>query len=179
MTTLKMKTTTFTSRFSALLREGYPFFSGWQGVALAVACALFTISSVRTRIDNAAFAGFLDTVSGPDPQVVFVTTAADCWALVEDMQRAAGKIQVPVRLLIVKDRRVAPAVYDALVAAAGDILTQTIPHSAVSPIGRFVRTPFAITFGSNGEILLVESVGGRNARDLLTASFSRNNLGSL
>ncbi len=29
------------------------------------------------------------------------------------------------------------------------------------------------------EILLVESVGGRNARDLLTASFSRNNLGSL
>jgi len=115
----------------------------------------------------------MDTVA-PNPQLVFVTSAADCLALVEEIQQAALEdLSVPVRILILEDG-VPEQTLDALVAASGgDVVAETISYRAVRRIARLVRTPFAVAFGDGAEIIMVESVGGTDQNDLMAVNLFR------
>ncbi len=137
--------------------------SGWQGAMLALASVLFSFSAVRSRVDDHTFNEFVDTAGTSGPSMVFVTTAADCLALVEDVHEIADQLTVPTRVLVIQDG-VSDSDIDKLVAAAGEnIALEPVPWRAVTPIGRLVRTPFAIGFRGDGAIGFVESIGGQAA----------------
>ncbi|MDE2751964.1 MAG: hypothetical protein OXI83_05250 [Gemmatimonadota bacterium] len=135
---------------------------------LALACVLFSFSAVRARVDDYRFEQFIDAAGTPGPSMVFVTTAADCLALVEDVNDLAGQLTVPTRILIIEDG-VSTSDLEKLVAAnSGDALLEPILWRSVMPIGRFVRTPFAVGFDEQGSVTFVQSIGGQE--DLTAAS---------
>ena len=145
-------------------------FHDWHKWCLALACILFSVASISTHLDRRAHRAFLETVEGS--QVVFVTTASDCLQLVEDVERIAADLPVPVRILLVEDG-VSEESVAALVAASPHPL-ETISWRSVSPFGRLVRTPFAIVFDIQANTLLIESVDGRADGVLLTEKLFRD-----
>ncbi len=143
--------------------------SRWQGAMLAVACVLFSFSAVRARVDDHRFEQFIDAAGTQGPSIVFVTTAADCLALVEDVNDLAAQITVPTRVLIIEDG-VSTTDLEKLVAAnSGEAVLEPVPWRSVMPIGRFVRTPFAVGFDARGSVTFVQSVTGQG--DLTPAHF--------
>lgn len=135
---------------------------------LALACVLFSFSAVRARVDDYHFEQFIDDAGAPGPSMVFVTTAADCLALVEDVNDLAGQLTVPTRILIIEDG-VSTSDLEKLVAAnSGNTVLEPVSWRSVMPIGRFVRTPFAVGFDEQGSVTFVQSIGGQE--DLTAAS---------
>lgn len=142
--------------------------SRWQGAMLALACVLFSFSAVRARVDDYHFEQFIDDAGAPGPSMVFVTTAADCLALVGDVNDLAGQLTVPTRILIMEDG-VSTSDLEKLVAAnSGNTVLEPVSWRSVMPIGRFVRTPFAVGFDEQGSVTFVQSIGGQE--DLTAAS---------
>lgn len=142
---------------------------------LALACVLFSFSAVRARVDDYRFEQFIDATGTPGPTMVFVTTAADCLALVEDVNDLAGQLTVPTRILIIEDG-VSPSDLEKLVAAnRGETVLEPVPWRSVMPIGRFVRTPFAVGFDERGSVTFVQSISGQGD---LTATYFEERFGA-
>lgn len=136
---------------------------GWQGIALVLACVLFSFSAVRTRLDDKRFEAFLETAGAPGASVAFVTTAADCLALMEDVNDLAGQLTVPTRIYVIEDG-VSASDLDKLIAANNGATTmEPVPWRSVVPIGRMLQTPFAVAFREDGSVLFAESISGPNS----------------
>lgn len=143
--------------------------SRWQGAMLALACVLFSFSAVRARVDDHRFRQFIDAVGTPGPSMVFVTTAADCLALVEDVNDLAAQLTVPTRVLVIEDGVSASDLEKLVAANHGETVLEPVPWRAVMPIGRFVQTPFAVGFDEQGSVTFVQTISGQ--ADLTAASF--------
>jgi len=148
----------------------------WQGAALVLACVLFSFSAVRTRFDHHRFEAFLETAGAPGASVAFVTTAADCLALMEDVHELAGQLTVPTRIFVIEDGVSASDLDRLIDANSGETTMEPVPWRSVVPIGRMLRTPFAVAFREDGSVLFAESISGPHS---LSVDRFRERMGEL
>ena len=92
----------------------------------------------------------------------------------EDVNDLAEQLAVPTRIFVIKDGVSASDLATLIAANSGETAMQPVPWRSVVPLGRMLRTPFAVAFREDGSVLFAESISGPNS---LSADSFRERMG--